>query len=137
VTRSLFIAFVVAFAGCGSHQDRRSVVHSHDCFAAWNSRGNEANRADLAAHGFSFRVGSVERGMVFGDPARGGKAHEGELCGYLFHSSARFVSYTGDWRGDVLLWTNSQSARGRWTPTQQRTQHDDVRVLSDGRIAPR
>src|SRR4051812_38439712 len=132
-----FIALALVVAGCGSRHQARSVVRSHDCFVAWNARGNEQNRADLAAHGFGFRVGSVERGRVFGDPGPGGNPSEGELCGYLFHSDARFVSYSGDWRRDVLLWTNTQGMHGRWTAAQQRTQPDDVRVLADGRIARR
>jgi hypothetical protein len=135
VKRILFIALALLAAGCGSQHEAQSVVRSHDCFVAWNARGNERNRADLAERGF--RIGSVERGMVFGDPGPGGKPHEGELCGYLFHSVSRFVSYTGDWREDALLWTNSQGMRGPWTAAQQRNQPDDVRVLDDGRIAKR
>ena len=134
---TLFVALALAAAGCASHRDARSVVRSHDCFVAWNARGNERHRADLAARGFGFRVGSVERGMVFGDPGLGGKPSEGELCGYLFHSDARFVSYSGAWRGDVLHWTNAHGLHGRWTAAQQRTQRDNVRVVAGGRIARR
>jgi hypothetical protein len=72
----------------------------------WNAGGNERNRADLAERGFG--IGGVERGTVFGDSAAGGEPHEGEACGFLFHSSSRFVSYTRAWRGHTLLWTNSQ-----------------------------
>jgi len=60
-----------------------------------------------------------------------------ESCGYLFHSGERFASYTGDWRGGTLLWTNLQGMHGPWTAIQQESQTDDVRVLDDGRIAKR
>jgi hypothetical protein len=128
------VALVVA-AGCGSQHTPKSVVRSHDCLAAWNAGGNERNRADLAERGFT--IGSVERGMVFADPAPGGTASESENCGYLFHSTNRFVSYTGEWHGDAVVWTNSQGMHGPWTAIQQRSQPDDVRVLGDGRIAKR
>jgi hypothetical protein len=128
-------AALFVLAGCGSGTTSSSVVRSHNCFAAWNARGNERNRADLLRRGFT--IGSVEGGVVIGDPAPAGSQHEGHLCGYLFHSAARFVSYTGDWRGDTLLWTNSEGLHGRWTPAQQRSQPDNVRVAEDGRIASR
>src|ERR1051326_7635925 len=134
-TRSVALPAILALlgvTGCGSHQTPRSVVRSHDCFVAWNAGGNERNRTDLASRGFT--IGSVERSTTFGDPAQGGKPHESQGCGYLFHSTTRFVSYTADWRGDTLLWTNFEGMRGRWTAEQQRTQPDDVRVISDGRI---
>jgi hypothetical protein len=131
------IVVLLAVTACGSNQTPRSVVRSHDCFIAWNAQGNERNRADLARRGFSFTIGSVARSFTVGDPAPGGTRHEGHGCGYLFHSTTRFVSYTGDWHGDTLIWTNAQGMHGRWTAAQQRTQPDDVRVLADGRIAKR
>jgi hypothetical protein len=128
------VALLVA-AGCRSHHTPKSVVPSFDCFDAWNASGNERNRADLAERGFA--IGSVERGTTFADPGVGGTARTSESCGYLFHSDTRFVSYTGDWSGASLLWTNSQGMHGRWSAAQQRTQPDDVRVVADGRIAKR
>lgn len=128
------VALLVA-TGCGSHHTPKSVVPSFDCLDGWNARGNEQNRADLANRGFA--IGSVMRGTTFADPGVGGTAGTSESCGYLFHSDTRFVSYTGDWSGDSLLWTNSQGMQGRWSPEQQRTQPDDVRVLDGGRIAKR
>jgi len=74
---------------------------------------------------------------TFGDPGPGGTPYKGEGCGFLFHSTSRFVSYSGDWDGDTLLWTNSTGLHGAWTVVQDRSQPNDVRVLGDGRIAKR
>jgi hypothetical protein len=136
VRRAALVAIaVLALTACGSRQPAKSVVRSHDCFDAWNAEGNEANRADLVTRGFA--IGRVSRGRMIADPAAGGQSRETKLCGYLFHNDKRFTSYTGDWRGDELRWTNSAALRGTWTAVQQNAQVDDVRVLGDGRIAKR
>jgi len=129
------IVVLLVAIGCSSDQTPRSVVRSQGCFIAWNAHGNERNRADLAGRGFT--IGSVERSFTVGDPASGGSPHKGEGCGYLFHSPTRFVSYTGDWHGDTLIWSNTEGMHGRWTAAQQRTQRDNVRVAADGRVAKR
>src|SRR4051812_16561751 len=84
ITRGVALAGTIALLvaiGCGSHDMPRSVVRSHDCFAAWNARGNERNRGDLAERGFT--IGSVERGTSVGDPAVGGTSQVVQSCGYL------------------------------------------------------
>lgn len=129
------VAIVLVATGCSSRQPAKSVVPSHDCFDAWNADGNERNRSDLAARGFP--VGRVSNGTMIADVAAPGTPQTTSLCGYLFHSESRFVSYTGAWSGNGLRWTNSAAAHGAWSANQQKSQADDIRVLDGGRIAKR
>ena len=128
----MLVAVALVLAGCGARHAAKSVVPSHNCFDAWNADGNDGNRADLAGRGF--RVGRVANGAMIADPAPGGTPSTTSLCGYLFHSDSRYASYTGAWHGDELRWTNSAALRGAWTPAQQKSVVDDVRVVDGGRI---
>lgn len=134
---------VCLLVGAGCHgsepSERRSVVPSHDCLDAWNAPGNEANRAALL--GSAFRVGQSSNWQAVADFGAGVKPHDGEArsfgCSFLFHSGTRFVSFSGTWQGQTIVWNPRQTLSGRWGAEQQQNARDDVQVTRGGGIRRR
>jgi hypothetical protein len=63
----------------------------------------------------------------------GGPASEG--CGYLFHTSKRFLSISGAWSGKAIRWDVPPTVRGSWSPQQQAASADNATVDADGLLS--
>jgi hypothetical protein len=137
----LSLAVLVIGASCGQEAATpRSGVGSGDCLEAWNAGGNEANRDRVSET--DFQVGSVSRWHQIADfgseqPAPPPAEHESEGCRYLFHDDHRFISFSGRWEGDALVWGVPQMLQGSWSPEQQQSQRDEVGLVVDGQIERR
>lgn len=129
---SVLLAASVGVVGCGG--DRAAHAASRDCFDAWNAATNSARQATVA-HRFTvgrvsrWRAQAAEAGNVGGRPAFG--------CGYLFHTSTRYVSISGEWRGRTIRWGVPPTIRGPWSSRQQAAVKDNAIVRADGGIRER
>jgi hypothetical protein len=121
------LAATIGMTGCseGSTQAGR------DCFDTWNASSNQSQRSSVAGY---YKVVSVAtwRAQATGGPNVGGPASQG--CGYLFHTSNRYLSISGVWRGKSIRWGVPPTISGSWSPEQQRAVSDNATVRGDGRL---
>lgn len=140
---SFLAALVFLLVGAGCHgaepNEPRSLVPSRDCLDAWIAPGNEANRAALLESGF--RVGQWSNWQVVADFGPRARPPDDEArsfgCSFLFHSSTRFVSFSGIWEGRTTVWNPRQTLSRRWGAGQQQNARDDVQVTRGGGIRQR
>src|SRR4051794_27834127 len=103
----------ISLAGCGGS----STKASRDCFDVWNDGSNKAERSRVmgrfgvanvagwraeAANGTAkveWRAGPSGATVTVN---RGGPGNKG--CGYLFHTSKRFLSISAEWKGKEIRW---------------------------------
>src|ERR1051326_5937966 len=114
----MFIAGVAVVAAAGSFTACRggAAKAARDCFAAWNERSNHTRQAMVAKR---FTIADVSpwvaeaagTGNVGGSPSHG--------CGYLFHTSWRYFSISGEWCGRTLRWGTPPTIQGAWSARQQ------------------
>lgn len=137
-------AMTISVAGCGGS----SAKGSRDCFEVWNDGSNKAAKASVIGR---FSVASVTewraeagRGSVnvewraapgSGAVSLGGQGSKG--CGYLFHSSKRFLSISAVRKGENVRWDVPPSIHGRWSRQQQAAARDNASVAADGRLIRR
>ena len=65
----------------------------------------------------------------------GGPGSKG--CGYLFHSSKRFLSISALRKGESVRWDVPPSIHGRWSRQQQAAARDNASVAADGHLSRR
>lgn len=134
----------ISVAGCGGS----STKASRDCFEIWNEGSNKAAKASVIGR---FSVASVTewraeagRGSVNVEwraaPGSGtvnlaGPGSKG--CGYLFHSSKRFLSISALRKGGNVRWDVPPSIHGRWSRQQQAAARDNASVAANGRLIRR
>jgi hypothetical protein len=134
----------ISVAGCGGG----SVKASRGCFEIWNDGSNKAAKASVIGR---FSVASVTewraeagRGSVnvewraapgSGTVKLGGPGSKG--CGYLFHSSKRFLSISALRKGESVRWDVPPSIHGRWSRQQQAAARDNASVAADGHLSRR
>jgi hypothetical protein len=126
--RTAFPAIVVLAAsigltGCGGS----ATTASRDCFEAWNAPSNKAGRAQIAGR---FAVARVNRWRA--EASGSGALTSSTGCGYVFHTSDRYASISGQWNGNALRWGVPPALRGAWSPRQQSAGVDNATVGSDG-----
>jgi hypothetical protein len=137
------LAMAVSLAGCGGSSRRAS----RNCFQVWNDASNKAGRSSVIGR-FSVasvtewraesRSGSVNvewRAAPGSGTVLGGAGSKG--CGYLFHSSKRFLSISAERKGRTIRWDVPRSIHGRWSPQQQAAGRDNAAVAADGRLIRR
>ena len=134
----------ISVAGCGGS----STKASRNCFEIWNEGSNKAANASVIGR---FSVASVtewraEAGRESVNvewraaPGSGtvnlaGPGSKG--CGYLFHSSKRFLSISALRKGGNVRWDVPPSIHGRWSRQQQGAARDNASVAADGRLIRR
>lgn len=134
----------ISVAGCGGS----STKVSRDCFEIWNEGSNKAANASVIGR---FSVASVtewraEAGRESVNvewraaPGSGtvnlaGPGNKG--CGYLFHSSKRFLSISALRKGGNVRWDVPPSIHGRWSRQQQAAARDNASVAANGRLIRR
>jgi hypothetical protein len=132
---------LVGITGCGSggskpdHGDggpKKSAV-SGDCFDTWNAPSNDANRAVVAGRFTVARVANWTAEASGGGPSNGTGAGQG--CGYLFHTSDRYLSISGAWEGQGIRWGVPPTMHGSWSAEQEASGQDNADVDSDGRLS--
>lgn len=138
------LALAVSLAGCGGSSPRVS----RNCFQVWNDASNKAGQSSVigrfsAASVTEWRAepgsGSVNvewrAASGSGTVNLGGAGSRG--CGYLFHSSKRFLSISAERKGRTIRWDVPPSIHGRWSPQQQAAVRDNAAVAADGRLIRR
>ena len=124
------LAAAASLAACGGG----SAKASRDCFEVWNTKLNQARQATVARR---FTVADVSR--WFAEPTGGGNlggpASVG--CAYLFHTSKRYLSISGEWKGRAISWGAPPTSHGSWSPQQQAAVRDNATVDADGLLSRR
>jgi hypothetical protein len=65
----------------------------------------------------------------------GGGTSEG--CGYLFHTTASYLSISGVWKGKKIRWGVPPSIHGSWSARQQAAVSNNATVDADGLLSRR
>ena len=126
------LAAAVSLTNCGGS----STKASRDCFDVWNAASNNARQSSVAGEFTVARVNTWRAeasGGANGNP--GGPASEG--CGYLFHTSKRYLSISGAWNGKAIRWEVPPTIHGPWSAQQQAASADNASVDSDGLLSKR
>src|SRR5262245_31792702 len=121
----LVALLLVGITGCGSDGSKpdpgdggptKSAV-SRDCFDTWNAKSNEANRAVVAGR---FTVARVANWTAQASGGGAGPSNGGSQgCGYLFHTSDRYLSISGAWAGQGIRWGVPPTMHGSWSAEQE------------------
>ena len=119
------------FTGCGSSSKNAD----RDCFAVWNRHSNEANQAIVAGH-FTIAAVSPWRAQGYAGQRATSPPAPRFGCGYLFHTSKRYLSVSGMWDGSAIRWGVPPTIKGWWTPKQQAV-HDRANVSASGMLSRR
>jgi hypothetical protein len=135
-------AATVGLVGCGGG----STKAAPSCFELWNESSNSALQARVANR---FRSASVSNWSAQASGSSideswtassasvpptsgnvGGRASHG--CGYLFHTSRRFVSFSAELKGRTVRWNVPPAIHGSWSRRQQVVARDNAAVDGDG-----
>lgn len=57
--------------------------------------------------------------------------------GYLFHTSRRYLSISGEWEGSAIDWGVPPTIQGPWLAKQRAAVKDNATVDSDGLLSRR
>jgi hypothetical protein len=122
----------IGLTSCGGS----STKSSRDCFDVWNAASNKARQSRVAG-GFTVARVSNWRAEASGsgNVNLGRPASEG--CGYLFHTSKRFLSISSAWSGEAIRWDVPPTIHGSWSPQQQAAAPDNATVDGGGLISTR
>jgi len=152
VRRSFAIAAtlaVVGLAGCGGG----STKAARNCFEIWNGNSNKDLQGRVAHRFASASVTNWSAQASTGDITEswtassgttaplpgtgnvGGRASHG--CGYLFHTSTEFVSYSAELRGETIRWNVPPAIHGSWSRRQQAVARDNATVDGEGLLNSR
>lgn len=124
------LAAAISFTSCGGS----STKASRDCFDVWNAGSNKARQSSVAGRFTLARVNNWRAESSGGGNVNlGGQASEG--CGYLFHTSTRFLSISGAWNGNAIRWDVPPTIHGSWSPQQQAASADNATVDADGLLS--
>jgi hypothetical protein len=67
----------------------------------------------------------------------GGGEASSSGCSYLFHDAEGFLSFTGHWEGDRLVWDTAETQKGPWSPEQEAGGHSSSHLVADdGTVRP-
>ena len=133
----LVLASLVLLTACGADEKRVAPTGSRDCLAVWNGDGNEANRARMAHEKFAVaRVSGFTQIADFGQDATAEDRADAERegCSYLFHDEHRYLTISGTWEDDRLLWGTPPTISGSWSPEQQANTQDNATLEADGKL---
>jgi hypothetical protein len=124
------LAAIVSLTGCGGG----STKAGRDCFDVWNADSNQTRQSAVAGH---FTVANVSRwrAVASGGANLGGPASQG--CGYLFHTSKRYLSISGAWKGETIRWGLPPSQHGSWSSQQEASVRDNATVDAGGLLGRR
>src|SRR6476646_5169688 len=130
------VAGILGLTGCDSGSSNQShdgggprqSQGSRDCFVAWNAPSNQRNRSAVAGR---FTVARVSNWTA---QASGGE-DQSQGCGYLFHTSDRYLSISGAWDGRTIRWGVPPTIQGPWSPEQQASGEDNASVNPEGRLS--
>jgi hypothetical protein len=126
------LAAAISLTSCGGS----STKASPDCFDVWNAASNKEGQSKVAGQFTVARVNDWRAEASGGGNVNlGGSASEG--CGYLFHSSERFLSISGRWEGNGIRWNVPPTIHGSWSRQQQAGGADNATVDSDGLLNKR
>jgi len=143
------LAATVALVGCGGS----STKTARNCFEIWNGSSSKAQQARVAHRFLSASVtnwsaqasvSSIDESWTAGSPTVpqasagekvGGRASHG--CGYLFHTSKRFVSYSAQLKGKTIRWNVPPPIRGSWSHRQHAIARYNASVDGKGLLSPR
>jgi hypothetical protein len=123
VTR-LVVVLAAALAATASAAPTRRP----SCLDAWNTTAPASARASVA--GADLPVVRIARWTA----QAAGSTAASHGCGYLFHSSASYLSISGEWDRARLKWGAPPTIHGRWSPMQQRATADNAVVRPDGSL---
>jgi hypothetical protein len=127
-------ATAISLTGCGSG----SAKSSHDCFKLWNDTSNMAGQGAVAGR---FAVASVSewRAEATGSGTANLGGPESQGCGYLFHTSKRYLSISGEWKHGkgTIHWGVPPSIHGSWSSEQEATVNNNATVDRDGLLSRR
>ena len=141
------LAATVGLAGCGGS----STKAARSCFDVWNGSSNKAQQARVAHRFPSASVtnwmaqasaGSIDESWTASSSTDrasaganlGGRANHG--CGYLFHTSNRFVSFSAELKGKAVRWNLQPPISGSWSRRQQTVAGDNATVVGEGLLEP-
>lgn len=136
----LFVG-VIGLTACGSEGSKQSrdgggpkkSEVSRDCFDAWNAPSNQRNQAAVAGRFTIARVSNWSMQASGADTGLG--SDQGQGCGYLFHTSDRYLSISGAWEGGSIRWGVPPTIHGEWSAEQQAAGEDNARVDPEGQIS--
>jgi hypothetical protein len=132
--RMLFAVAVATAAATSTACGGGPAGEARDCFGAWNAKSNHSRQALVAGRFTTAEVSpwlaeAEGTGNVGGPPSHG--------CGYLFHTSRRYLSISGAWRDHALRWGVPPTIRGTWSTRQQASVHDNATVDGGGLLSSR
>jgi len=142
------LAATVGLAACGGG----STKAARNCFEIWNGSSNKVQQAKVA-HRFlsanvtrwraqgsgnsiveSWTTRSTKAPQASGDGNVGGSTSHG--CGYLFHTSKRYISFSAELRGNAVRWV-PRPIHGSWSRLHLVAAPDNATVAADGLLSPR
>jgi hypothetical protein len=141
------LAAMVGLAGCGGS----STKAARNCFDVWNGSSNRAQQARVAHRFPSASVtnwmaqasgGSIDESWTASsstDRASAGANLSGRAnhgCGYLFHTSRQFVSFSAELEGRTVRWNLQRPISGSWSRRQQAVARDNATVVGEGLLEP-
>jgi hypothetical protein len=136
------LAGIIGLTACGSGSPQKNDVAagpkpsqiSRDCFDAWNAPANQRNQSAVAGR---FTVARVANWVMqaSGGVSDGPSSDQSQGCGYLFHTSDRYLSISGAWEGRTLRWGIPPTIQGSWSAEQQAAGEDNARVDPEGRLS--
>jgi hypothetical protein len=136
------LATIAGLTGCGSEGSTpnqrdggpRQREISRDCFDAWNDPSNQSNQSAVAGRFTIARVANWSA-QASGGANSGPGDDPSQGCGYLFHTSDRYLSISGIWEGQTIRWGVPPTIDGSWSAEQQASGEDNARVDSEGRLS--
>jgi len=146
---TLAVAAMVGLAACGGG----STKAARNCFEIWNGHSNKDLQGRVADRFASASVTNwsaqastsaiteswtASPGTTAPLPASGNvgrRASHG--CGYLFHTSTQFVSYSAELRGRTIRWNVPPAIHGSWSRRQQAVARDNATVDDEGLLNSR
>jgi hypothetical protein len=124
------LAIAGGLTGCG----HGSAKAASDCFQVWNDPSNKAGQATVAGR-FSIANVSEWRATAEGSANLGGPEAQG--CGYLFHTSKRYLSISGVRERKTIRWGIPPSIHGSWSAQQEAAVDNNAGVDRDGLLSRR
>jgi hypothetical protein len=131
------LAVAISLAGCGgtSTKTSHSSNRSWDCFGVWNDASNKAGQSTVAGRFSIANVSEWHAEAGSETVTLGGPASEG--CGYLFHTSAAYLSISGEWNGESIRWGAPPTIHGMWSAQQQAAVRNNATVDANGLLSRR
>jgi hypothetical protein len=127
---TIALVATIGLTGCGSG----STTAKRGCFDVWNAKSNQVRQTSIAGR---FRVANVSEWRAaaasHATTPRGSPANQG--CGYLFHTSKRYLSISGAWTAEAFRWNVPPSIHSSWSSGQQAAVKDNASVNARGLLS--